>query len=134
MVTILASTPIFVDWLPKFENEMEKILTFKSHPNQYYSDGTRNEIVMFKSCYPNSDIVDVSSVTVGLRCFRLKQWSTYQSAFISLKHEMMKRGDTFFVYLTAPPLIPEKTTPENAARARQFNDWLINEYLAEYRR
>ncbi len=38
------------DWLPKFENEMEKILTFKSHPNRYHSDGTRNDIVMFKSC------------------------------------------------------------------------------------
>ncbi len=34
--------------------------------------------------------------------------------------------------MTAPPLVPEKTTLENAARARQFNDWLLNEYLVEY--
>jgi len=41
-----------LDWLPKFQNEIEKILTFKAHPDQYHTDGTRNKIVMYKSCFP----------------------------------------------------------------------------------
>ena len=120
------------DWLPKFQKEMEKILTFKSHPDQYHSDGTRNEIVMFKSCFPNSNIVDESAAEVDSGAFP-KTLAIFQATFTSLKREMMSRGDTLFVYLTAPPLVLEKTTPENAARARLFNDWLINEYLVDYR-
>lgn len=114
------------DWPPKFREEMEKILTFKSHPDTYYGDGTRNDIVMFKSCYPNSDIGDESAA--GGRTL-----SAFKDAFESLKPAMMAEKETLFIYLTAPPQIGEKTSPENAARARQFNDWLIGEYLPAYR-
>ena len=120
------------DWLPKFRKEMEKILTFKSHPNQYYSDGTRNQIVMFKSCFPNSNIVDESAAEEDTKGSP-NTLANYQATFKAIKREMMRKGDSLFVYLTAPPLIAQKTTPENAARARRFNNWLINEYLVEYR-
>jgi len=113
------------DWAPKFRDQMEKILTFKSHPDTYHTDGTRNEIVMFKSCYPNSDIGDESAASG-------RTLPAFKAAFELLKAEMAARPETLFVYLTAPPQIEEKTTPENAARARQFNDWLLGEYLPAY--
>jgi hypothetical protein len=121
-----------LDWPPKFAKEMEKILTFKSHPDRYYTDGTRNRIVAFKSCYPNSNIVDGSAVG-GDAASAARTLENYQAVFAALRPEMLKRADTLFIYLTAPPLVPEKTTPENAARARAFNDWLIGEFLPQYR-
>jgi len=45
-----------LDWPSKFKNEMDQILRFKAHPNIYYSDSQNNEIVMFKSCFNNSNI------------------------------------------------------------------------------
>lgn len=120
------------DWAPKFRDEMDKILTFKSHPDRYHTDGTRNQIVMFKSCYPNSNIVDDTSAETDAAA-TVRTLANYQATFTNLKHEMMAQKDTLFVYLTAPPLVEAKTTAENATRARQFNDWLINEFLVAYR-
>ena len=38
--------------------------------------------------------------------------------------------DRVFIVLTPPPLVPEHTTPEIAARARAFANWLkSDEYL-----
>jgi hypothetical protein len=34
--------------------------------------------------------------------------------------------------VAAPPLVTGATTPEQAANARAFNDWLVNEWLASY--
>jgi hypothetical protein len=117
------------DWEPKFRDRMEEILTFKSHPDRYHDDGTRNEIVMFKSCYPNSNIVEPGKEGESARAWEME---TFKGVFERLKPEMLGQPETLFIYLTAPPLVDARTTPENAARARQFNDWLIDEFLPEY--
>src|ERR1017187_381244 len=46
------NTDIF-DWLPKFRTQMEQILTC-DFQDTLYNDGRRNNIVIFKSCFPNS--------------------------------------------------------------------------------
>ncbi len=120
-----------LDWAPKFESRMDDILTYKSHPDRYFSGGRRNDIVMFKSCYPNSNIIDPAAVETGAGD-AARTVENYQAVFTRLKQQMLTRPETLFIYLTAPPLVPPKTTPENAARARRFNDWLINEFLPGY--
>lgn len=119
------------DWAPKFETDIDRIFSFKAHPNQYYSDATQNDIVIFKSCYPNSNIgvADPSSKVPAARQKTMENYTTY---FRSIAKVFQKYPNKLFVYMTAPPLAPERTTPENAARARAFNQWLQLEFIPAY--
>ena len=119
------------DWLPKFRNDMDRILGFKSHTDIYYSDGTTNDIVMFKSCFPNSDISS-EGTGEGDPAGRERSLANYRAVFAGLKQEMAKAPDKMFIYMTAPPLVPDSTTAENAARAKKFNAWIVDEYLPSY--
>jgi hypothetical protein len=118
-------------WLPKFRDGMNRILRFKAHPNTYYSNDITNDIVMFKSCYPNSDISS-EGTEPGNPTGKERSVADFKAAFEDLKPEFAKRKDKLFIYMTAPPLVPEETSPENARRAREFNNWLIGEYLPAY--
>jgi hypothetical protein len=121
------------DWAPKFQNDMSRILTFKGHPDIYYKNDTTNDIVMFKSCFPNS-YVESDGSAPGNPTSRERTLANYKAVFESLGKEMRKYPNKLFVYLTYPPLVPPATTPEIAARARQFNRWLIGEYLPAYQK
>ncbi|UCE24425.1 MAG: hypothetical protein JSU74_14260 [Candidatus Zixiibacteriota bacterium] len=121
------------DWLPKFQSDMDRIFSFKAHPDRYYSDGKSNDIVMFKSCFPNSNIVGDGQLP-GDQGSSERTMANYRSVFEELKAEMARYPDKLFIYVTAPPLVPESTTPENAANAVAFNRWLIEEYLPDYQR
>lgn len=121
-----------LDWLPKFRNDVDSILKFKSHPNLYYADDRANDIVMFKSCFPNSDIT-AEGEEPGDPLSRSRTITNLQAAFEQLRDETSKHPDRLFIYMTAPPLVPGATTPENALRARKFNRWLVNEFLPRYR-
>jgi hypothetical protein len=118
-------------WVSKFQNSMPDILRFKSHPNMY-NDDIFNDIVMFKSCFPNSDITAEGSLP-GDPSSPEKTTANYRAAFEQLKDEFKKYPDILFVYLTAPPLIPELSTAENAGRAREFNNWLVDKFVEAYR-
>lgn len=121
------------DWLPKFQKDMNRILTFKAHPDKYYQDSTTNDLVMFKSCFPNSDIVAPGS-DPGDPTAREKTIANYKAAFNGLKVELTRHSKTLFVYLTAPPLAPDAgTSVEAARRAREFNHWLIGDFLPAYK-
>lgn len=119
-------------WAQKFNEHMSDIFAFRSHPNLYNTDGTTNDVVMFKSCFPNSDIVG-EGTTPGDAASLEKTIANYKATFSLLKDEIQKYPDKLFIYLTAPPLIPELSTPDNAARARAFNNWLTGEFLPEYK-
>jgi hypothetical protein len=120
-------------WVPKFKDNMDSILSFKMHPDKYYDDGTGNDIVMFKSCFPNSDIIE-DGPEPGMPTGEIRSLANYRAAFVALKEEFVKNEDRLFIYMTAPPLVPEATTIERAARARKFNTWLIDEFVPAYNR
>ncbi len=46
------------------------------------------------------------------------------------------RQDKLFIIITAPPLVKndgaQKTDTQHAANARAFNNWLVNDWLADY--
>lgn len=119
-------------WVTKFEEHMNDIFAFSSHGNQYRSDGQTNDVVMFKSCFPNSGIVADGDMP-GDPTSPERTLANYKATFETLKSEMAKYPNKLFVYLTAPPQVPEVTTADRAQRARQFNDWLLKEFVAEYR-
>jgi len=120
-------------WLEKFRTRMPQILSFKAHPNQYRSDSITNDVVVFKSCFPNSDII-ADGAEPGDPSVPMRTIANYKALFAQLRQEFAKYPKTFFIYLTAPPLVPELTTPVNAKRARTFNTWVVNEFVPAYKR
>jgi hypothetical protein len=87
--------------------------------------GGENQIVMFKSCFPNSDLEGRPDdppkrgrgLSVGNAKFIYNDLLSYFST----------RPDKLFVVATAPPLIDT----DYAANARAFNHWLVHDWLEE---
>lgn len=88
-----------------------------------------NDIVMFKSCYPNSNLsggpVDAPSAVAG--------WTVgyAKTIYLSLLDTFASRPDKLFIVITAPPVTPSDSWAD-PANARAFNNWLVNEWLAGY--
>jgi hypothetical protein len=97
-----------------------------------------NEVIMFKSCYPNSALKgDVNDPVPAIDSNPLRgqscgsQYHTVANAkgiYIDLLEYFKTRPDKLFVVVTAPPL----TDAAYADNARAFNNWLVNEWLTDY--
>jgi len=103
--------------------------------------GGENIVVMFKSCFPNSNLGGNSGnpPTSGDNPLRgqdaSSEYMTVENAkgiYIDLLNYFATRQDKLFVAITAPPLSSSETSSGYAANARAFNNWLINEWLAGY--
>ncbi len=131
------------DWLPKFRTQMDRILETRLQ-DERLAGNTRNQIVAFKSCFPNSDFVgegrepgDPAGPELTL--------ANAKATMRAVREELARRPDVLFVYVTAPPLAPRlpsaplwkvlaktvlgrQTTEaqyrERARLARAFNDWM----------
>jgi len=107
-----------------------------------------NKIIMFKSCYPISDITSdgtepgdpfsSSQTTVNYKAvYRHPDGpgNTYTDAsytYKPLEDIFAENPDVLFIPVTAPPLHYTATNDANAHRAREFNNWLKNDWLASY--
>jgi hypothetical protein len=74
-----------------------------------------HEVIMLKSCFPNSQITSN------------EQLQKFKDYYISVRAFMQKHPEKLFIILTQPPLNPAETNLENAARARQLADWMKSE-------
>ena len=89
--------------------------------------GGENRIVLFKSCFPNSEIGGRpgdpprrgDDLTVG----------NAKAIYNELLTAFAKRPDKLFIVITAPP-VRDRT---HAANARGFNTWLVQDWLKTYR-
>jgi len=78
----------------------------------------QHEVIVFKSCFPASNITSD------------EQLEQYKAWYLEMRDVMDAHPERVFVVMSPPPLNPAATTPEAAARARAFADWLISdEYL-----
>ena len=88
-----------------------------------------NEIILFKSCYPNSNLGgrpgDPPGTAEGLTVGSAK------SIYNRILECFATRPDKLFVAITAPPVAPVDRW-EDPANARAFNDWLVRDWLADY--
>jgi hypothetical protein len=97
-----------------------------------------NEIILFKSCFPNSALQgdpDDSVPAIDDNPLRREgSGSEYhtvanaQGIYIDLLEYFQTRQDKLFVVITAPPL----SDSTYAANARAFNQWLVNDWLKDY--
>jgi hypothetical protein len=140
-------TDIF-DWLPKFRDQMDEVLACDVQ-DQRHADGKRNDIVLFKSCFPNNNFASAGISPGNPSGPELSLWNA-KAAYEALLPEFRKHPNVLFVCLTAPPLVQSrqplwKRTVKRilgrgdggiqAARlARQFNNWLSSQegWLKDY--
>ena len=129
-------------WISWFNNYLGNLKTFGC------ASGV-NKIIMFKSCYPNSDIsldgtepgdpfYDADYTITNFKAiYRHPSGSgnTYTNggyAYKPLEDIFAENPDTLFIAVTAPPLCNADTNDANGHRARTFNNWLKNDWLTSY--
>ena len=103
--------------------------------------GGSNQIIMFKSCFPNSNLGGNPDdpPTSGDNPLRSQgsdsEYMTVGNAkgiYNDLLVYFATRQDKLFIAVTAPPLVSDATDATQAANARAFNNWLVNDWLAAY--
>jgi hypothetical protein len=123
--------PDWVEWFrgPQTERYMEALFA-ESGQNSSYTrtledPGGENEIILHKSCFPNSNLegnpddppAEEGGYSVGGAKFVYNQLLEYFAT----------RPDKLFVVVTAPPV----SDPTYAENARAFNQWLVEDWLEE---
>jgi len=137
-------------WNAKFRDYMDKILVTE-HQNKYFTDGRKNSVIMFKSCYPNN-LIKSHGDEPGDADSCEKTITNFKAAYAALLPYFSSQAGTMFVALTTPPLAlpsPERINSlkergyimvsdniDNVGRrARAFNNWLKdrqNGWLKDY--
>lgn len=121
-------------WYPKFRDQYDLVKSFDAHTNIYYEDENEvNQIIMFKSCYPASDITGEGTEPGDPEDSSKTIWN-YKAAYNALLGIFRANNDTLFIPVTAPPrnVLDGAYTEERAARAREFNNWLVEEWAPDY--
>jgi hypothetical protein len=91
-------------WADKFRGQMDLVLR-TDRQDLTYPDGRRNQIVVFKSCFPNNELEAEGTPPGNPRGPALTVWNA-RAALQSLLPILRKHPDVLFVYLTAPPVAP----------------------------
>jgi hypothetical protein len=97
-----------------------------------------NEVIMFKSCFPNSALQGNAADPVPLIANNhlkgVDSSSSYHTVanakgiYIDILEYFRQRQDKLFIVIAAPPLLDATY----ASNARAFNQWLVNEWLNDY--
>ncbi len=88
-------------------------------PENTFSHMLTFDVIMFKSCFPNADIQSE------------EQFEAYQAYFAEVLAVIDQHPDKLFVAWTIPPLVPEATSPQAAARARRWAEYLTSPDVLE---
>lgn len=103
--------------------------------------GGENLIIVFKSCFPNSALdgqpgdppTDGANPLRGLDAGSGNQTvANAKAIYRDLLEYFRSHPDKLFLAVTAPPLHKDETSAGQAANARAFNRWLVDEWLADY--
>ena len=139
------------DWNMKFRDKMDDILRCDRQDLLYTDPSKKNDIVMFKSCFP-ANAIEAEGEEPGNPDSPEKTMANYKAAYTKLLDYFRAQPNTLFVCVTAPPLIekyagrfaelkskffaPERGAKAVGERARSFNNWLKdaeNGWLAGYK-
>jgi len=128
-------------WIRWFNDYLGGVKTYAC------ADGT-NRIVLFKSCYPLSDVgsdgtepgnpfsgtLTIANYKAVYRCYG-GPGGVYTNGgytYRPIEDLFAANPGILFIPVTAPPLTYAGTTDANAHRARLFNNWLKIDWLASY--
>jgi hypothetical protein len=122
------------DWLEWFRGpESERYLDALYNEDGQHSDysrtlndpGGENEIILFKSCFPNSNLEGNPGDPPASGADYSVGGAKY--VYLQLLRYFGTRPDKLFVVITAPPV----SDRSYAANARDFNNWLVYDWLNE---
>ena len=100
--------------------------------------GGENQIIVFKSCFPNSDMWGAPNDPPADEITDQLTVANAKAIYINLLSYFVTRPDKLFVVITAPPLAEgdyfqgNQTASERSVNARAFNNWLMNDWLVDY--
>ncbi len=142
--------PASLDAVPGDSTDMNTWLLwfndYKTHVQSYPSSSV-NTIVMFKSCFPNSDTTsdgtEPGDPFGDLTLANLKalyrhpggagrSYGANGQFYHPLEDVFAANPDTLFIAVTSPPLNNSSTDNNAAHRARLFNNWLKGTWLPAY--
>ncbi|MCJ7587795.1 MAG: hypothetical protein MUQ00_07845 [Candidatus Aminicenantes bacterium] len=104
--------------------------------------GGQNVIIMFKSCYPNSYIggnpndpaKTGSNPLRGQDCnSAYMKVANVKGIYNDLLVYFKTRQDKLFILISSPPQIKEETDASHAANARAVHNWLVKDWLKNYK-
>lgn len=93
-----------------------------SPPTNTFSYLMQYDVILFKSCFPVSNIESDG---------QLNQYKSYYRTIIS---RMDQYPNKTFIIVTQPPLVPNETSPAAARRARAFTGWLKSDEFLKGRK
>ena len=123
--------PLWIEWFrsPQTPTYMDALFNENGQHSSYtrtLSDpGGENQIIMFKSCFPNSELTGSPNDPPGT--YEDLSVGGAKYVYNQLLQYFATRPDKLFVVITAPPL-SDQTYSKNA---RAFNLWLVNDWLSE---
>jgi hypothetical protein len=124
--------PDWVEWFSSGQTEryMQALLNENGQHSSYTRSlpdpGGENQVILFKSCFPNSALSGGPNDPPGT--YPDMSISGAKYVYNNILRYFANRPDKLFIVITAPPL----SDPAYAANARAFNQWLVNDWLAEY--
>ncbi len=84
------------------------------------------DVIVFKHCFPVSNVQeDIGSPDISSST---KRAENYKLQYDALKAKMLTFPDNRFIVWTGAALVESSTSPEAAARAKAFFDWVKNEW------
>jgi len=138
------------NWNEKFRDQMGEILRCDQQDTPYQDSATHNDIVMFKSCFPTSEIESEGKIP-GDPDSCVKTLANYMATYTKILEYFKKQPKTLFVVVTAPPVVEkvpnrakefiknligwQSSIKATGERIRRFNNWLKdsqNGWLAGY--
>ena len=100
--------------------------------------GGENQIIVFKSCYPNSDMWGAPDDPPGDEIFDQNKVGNAKAIYNDLLTYFATRPDKLFIVISAPPLAEgdywegDQTASDRSTNIRAFNNWLMNNWLVDY--
>lgn len=118
---------------------------WKNYPYDYYNIWVKNageepymeeptlemltkdyQVIMFKHCFPVSKIkADQESPDINSD---VKTLSNYKLQYEALRDKLHEFPNTKFIVWTGAALVESRTTEEEALRAKEFFEWVMNEW------
>ncbi len=122
-----------------YNEDGQNIGDFGDWPRLATDPGGENQIILFKSCFPNSDLYGHPDDPPYAEP---NDWeysvSNAKAVYNRILTYFATRQDKLFVVITAPPMAQGEYSPgdqppaERAANARAFNNWLVADWLDGY--